>query len=97
MKPKVFVHARGDNVGVAVEDLAPGEAVGVVILEDDSQSVLTVQQAIPVGHKVALQAIAAGERVIEYGEPIGRATQAIRAGEHVHVHNIKTLRWAIAS
>ncbi|MCQ2390371.1 MAG: altronate dehydratase family protein, partial [Kiritimatiellae bacterium] len=42
------------------------------------------------GHKYALRAIAAGENVIKYGMPIGHATKTIAAGEHVHVHNVKT-------
>ncbi len=42
------------------------------------------------GHKYALRPIAAGENIIKYGMPIGRATVAIAAGEHVHTHNVKT-------
>ena len=42
------------------------------------------------GHKYALRPIAEGENVIKYGMPIGRATAGIGAGEHVHVHNVKT-------
>lgn len=42
------------------------------------------------GHKYARRDIAEGENVIKYGMPIGHATCAIRAGEHVHVHNVKT-------
>ncbi len=42
------------------------------------------------GHKYARRDIAEGEAVIKYGLPIGRATRAIAAGEHVHVHNVRT-------
>ena len=42
------------------------------------------------GHKYARRDIAEGENVIKYGMPIGHATRAIAAGEHVHVHNLKT-------
>ena len=42
------------------------------------------------GHKFALRDIAEGENVIKYGMPIGHATCAIKKGEHVHVHNVKT-------
>lgn len=45
---------------------------------------------IPAGHKAALRAIAAGERVVKYGFPIGIAIAPIAAGEHVHVHNVRT-------
>ena len=43
---------------------------------------------LPLGHKLARRAIRAGDKVIKYGAPIGTATVAIRAGEHVHVHNL---------
>lgn len=42
------------------------------------------------GHKVALRDIKKGENVIKYGYPIGYALEDIKAGEHVHTHNIKT-------
>ncbi len=42
------------------------------------------------GHKTALKDIAAGESVIKYGFPIGKASSNIKAGEHVHTHNLKT-------
>ncbi len=42
------------------------------------------------GHKYALRDIKAGEDIIKYGNPIGHATVDIKAGEHVHTHNVKT-------
>ena len=42
------------------------------------------------GHKYARRAIAKGENVIKYGNPIGHATCDIAVGEHVHTHNVKT-------
>ena len=33
--------------------------------------------------------------VIKYGRPVGKAVQAIAKGAHVHVHNVKTLRWTV--
>jgi len=45
---------------------------------------------LPLGHKVARRSLAAGEKVVKYGAPIGSATEAIAAGDHVHVHNLKS-------
>ncbi len=42
------------------------------------------------GHKYALRDIKSGENIIKYGNPIGHATEDIKAGEHVHSHNVKT-------
>ncbi len=49
---------------------------------------IRVRQAIPAGHKVAARDIATGEALRRYGQIIGFASQAIGAGEHVHVHNL---------
>ena len=51
---------------------------------------VTAQQNIPRYHKIAVQDIARGERVIKYGETIGLATKPIRTGEHVHTHNLSS-------
>ena len=71
---------RDDSVATALRDLARGETVLGV----------TVSDSLPRGHKMALRAIVAGEAVMKYGAPIGRATRAIAAGEHVHSHNLST-------
>ena len=42
------------------------------------------------GHKYALCDIKKDENIIKYGNPIGHATVDIKAGEHVHTHNVKT-------
>lgn len=92
--PHLLVHSRKDNVGVVVvEGLKAGATMLCVITEDDSDFQLTVRHDVPIGHKVALTAIAKGETIIKYGEDIGRAVADIGKGEHAHVHNIKTKRW----
>jgi altronate hydrolase len=73
-----------DQVGVALRPLAAGEVVTI------AGSTLTVADPIATGHKIALTPIAAGDDVRRYGWPIGRATQAIAAGNHVHSHNLVT-------
>jgi (2R)-sulfolactate sulfo-lyase subunit alpha len=49
------------------------------------------------GHKVAMRDLAPDRQVIEYGRTIGSTVTTIAAGEHVHVHNIKSLRWAASN
>lgn len=83
---RVLVVDPKDNVATALTDLAVGDEVRV---EGIAVSLRTV---VPFGHKVALRDIAPDAAVIKYGETIGRATLAIAAGEHVHVHNIASLR-----
>ena len=45
---------------------------------------------IPAGHKYALSDIKTGEKVIKYGQVIGRAKCDIKKGEWVHTHNVKS-------
>ena len=73
-----------DNVAVALTDIAAGEAV---VIGD-----VTVTAAEPIvrGHKMALRPIAAGEKIVKYGYPIGHATVDIAPGQWVHVKNVKT-------
>jgi (2R)-sulfolactate sulfo-lyase subunit alpha len=94
MAHSFLVHAPDDVVGVAVQDIDPGQAVPGKIQSNGQALQLDVLDAVPLGHKVALRDLPAGERVVKYGISIGRATRDIRAGEHVHVHNVKGERWA---
>ncbi len=74
-----------DMVAVALRPLAAGEAAHC------GADTVTPLSDIPMGHKVALRDIRAGEPVIKYGFPIGAATEDIPAGGHVHTHNLRTL------
>jgi altronate hydrolase len=71
-----------DNVAIARVSIAPGAELRL------AGAVLTAREPIPAGHKIALREMPRGEAVRRYGEVIGRATQAIAAGCHVHTHNV---------
>ncbi len=74
-----------DNVATAILELRAGERVQV------EGGDLVLAQAIPYGHKFALQDIPKGDYVVKYGAQIGRATAPISKGEHVHVHNVEDI------
>jgi altronate hydrolase len=57
---------------------------GTLIPREKLSAVVT----IPAGHKLAVHDIAHGQPVRRYNQIIGFATRPIKAGEHVHVHNI---------
>ena len=57
---------------------------------DNVEVLLQPRGDVPAGHKLALRDIAAGEKIVKYGFPIGIATTDIKAGDWVHVHNVKT-------
>lgn len=53
---------------------------------------ITVLTDIPYAHKIAVRDIQKGEEITKYGEEIGMATRDIVRGEHVHVHNMDSMR-----
>jgi (2R)-sulfolactate sulfo-lyase subunit alpha len=89
--PGFLAHRDGDLVGVAVRDLDPGPVNGGYLSGPATISV-RLTEAVPLGHKLALTDIAAGQQIIEYGQPVGIATRDIRQGDHVHVHNLRSAR-----
>ncbi len=93
MKPQFLVHDRRDNVGVAVADIKKGDALVGSCLDDGGQLTVTAMDSIPLGHKVALREIKQGEDVIKFGVPVALARRPVVAGQHVHVHNVKSKRW----
>jgi hypothetical protein len=66
--------------------LDKGEEIQVT--HNDKALSLTILEALPLGHKVALSPIASGQAIVKYGEIIGLATRDIAPGQHVHTHNI---------
>jgi len=74
--------APQDNVAVALRPLVAGEVVAL------GSARLRVERDIAIGHKLAAQPIAAGEKIVKYNCPIGSASAAIAPGDYVHTHNV---------
>ena len=89
-----LVHTASDTVGVVVvEGVKADEQLNGWIMDDDETIELKVLDDVPIGHKLALRDIRAGDTIIKYGHDIGQAVADIPRGGHVHVHNVKTKRW----
>lgn len=84
MSPSLLRLHPADNVLVARRLIAAGESLDLGLVSAKAP------QAILLGHKVAARAIRAGEKIVKYGVPIGSATQDIAAGDHVHLHNLRS-------
>ena len=69
-----------DDVVIARMELA----TGTLVSRENVRTVVT----IPAGHKLAVRDIAKAQPVRRYNQIIGFATRDIKAGEHVHVHNL---------
>ena len=82
--PKLLLLDPADNVLVAIQTLEAGDTLTV------ASEFVNVPARLTLGHKLAARAIRAGEKILKYRVPIGSATQDIAAGEHVHLHNMKS-------
>lgn len=71
--------SAADNVANVLADVPRGTPIAAAL----DREILNIIAAtdIPFGFKVALRDIAGGAPVIKYGEPIGRASVPIAAGE----------------
>ena len=84
MKPRCFQIQPPDNVATLIDDAGPG----AIDLLGTARGEIMALENISRGHKVALRDIAANQAIIKYGVRIGHATQAIRRGAWVHLHNL---------
>lgn len=88
------LHDASDTVAVVVvEGVKAGMELNGWIMDENRHIKAIARQDIPIGHKIALKDMGEGETVIKYGVDIGRVVAPVKAGEHAHVHNIKTKRW----
>ena len=88
------VHDENDSVGVVVvEGVKAGDRLNGWIMDQDRIIAHQAVSNIPIGHKLAIVPLRENDTVIKYGVDIGRVVAPIKAGEHVHVHNLKTKRW----
>lgn len=88
------LHDARDSVAVVVvEGVKAGMELSGWIMDEDRKTSLVAKQDIPIGHKIALVDLNPGDKVLKYGIGMGKVVAPIKAGEHAHVHNIKTTRW----
>src|SRR5262245_53993388 len=77
-----------DDVATALVDLPAGTRL--TLRNGMFACDVTIAEPIALGHKFAVHAIGAGQRVRKYGEAIGRAMGDIAVGAWVHVHNLES-------
>lgn len=81
MKRVILIDAR-DNVGIVTESVLPGDQIEI------AGKIITALDTIDLPHKIAIVDLKPGDDVIKYGMVMGYATSEIKAGQHVHVHNV---------
>ena len=91
---KALMVKEVDNVAVALAKIDAGQIVSLTLPSGRMVKEIMARQEIPFAHKIAVSSIEEGNRVIRYGEAIGLAKEEIGEGFHVHVHNVKSGRFA---
>ena len=80
----------GDNVAMVLQPTPAKTAVRIV--NQVSLNEVLIAQPIDCYHKFSVKDIESGQEIIKYGEVIGIAPAAITKGEHVHTHNVRSIR-----
>ena len=94
MATDIIIHDQKDNVGVVViEKITPKQECKCWVMENDGSVGIQSVDEIPLGHKIAMVDLKEGDTILKYGHDIGKVVKAIKKGEHVHVHNVKTKKW----
>jgi hypothetical protein len=81
----MIVLGQNDNVGVALRNIAQGEAA-----VDAQGREIVAREPVPEAHKIALGSIAEGEPIIRMDVAVGLARQPIAQGALAHVHNVRS-------
>ncbi len=86
----ILIH-ENDSVVISITEIAKGKTVTYKTADGQAIS-FEVLDTIPPYHKIALKDIKKGEEILKYGEYIGIASQDIKKGNHVHEHNVESVR-----
>lgn len=87
--PRAIVLEPSDNVATLLDSGKEGETC---ILQGERSGQVTLRQDVPFGHKICIVETAGGDSILKYGQVIGTARQALKIGEHTHVHNVDSTR-----
>lgn len=82
-----------DNVGTVMREVQAGSIVH--IHAPNRSYSLQIVEFIPEGHKVSLNSMSIGQKIIKYGHCIGITSQDIGVGQHVHLHNLSSVRGGV--
>ena len=87
---KAIILTAKDKVAAVAESIKAGDEISI-----DEDSHIKIIQDIPGKHKVALNDIEKGGKVVRYGEAIGTAKEKIPAGQKAGDPDLLTMRWLV--
>jgi hypothetical protein len=73
-----------DNVCVATRPLHSGFDVVCGLVS------FRLNESRPLGAKLALKSLSAGDKIIKFGEPIGSLISDVELGGYIHTHNLES-------
>lgn len=79
----ILLH-EADNVLIAVAPVEVGDLLPI------SGGTVPAREGVTIGHKIARVALLPGDKVIKYGAPIGSMIAAVKPGDWIHMHNMKS-------
>lgn len=83
---------ENDNVATLTSDADAGNFIEAISKTGNVEIRVKARDQIPFGHKISLANIKKNGKIIKYGNVIGVSSKSIKKGEHVHVHNAKSLK-----
>ncbi len=89
MKINALLMDEKDNVVTCVEEVLAGQEIAYD--RDGEIRTITAAETIPYCHKAALESLAEGQKVVKYGEQIGKTSKAIGKGCLVNHDNIYSI------
>jgi len=87
-----LVMCGGDAVAVLMGEVRAGEEVALVDTNQQALGTVVARDRVDAFHKLAVRHIDAEGSITKAGSVIGKASQAIAPGSHVHVHNLASAR-----
>lgn len=83
-----------DNVATVIKKTSGGDVLTIANAQMEEIGEITATDDIPFAHKISLADLRAGEKIIKYGEVIGKASADITRGNYVHIHNVISIEGA---
>lgn len=83
--------SQEDNVATVFGDIKKTDLVEIIDKKGEKNTLESLAD-IPYGHKIAVYEIKKGTDIIKYGSSIGMATENIKVGDYVHIHNVVSNR-----
>jgi altronate dehydratase small subunit len=91
LETRAMVINEEDNVATVIGTAQRGDELPVTGAPG-IDTITVASDDVPFGHKVALVDISPGDEITKYGYSIGKATEDIKVGERVHIHNMESNR-----